>query len=131
MPVTDPIADFLTRIRNAVAVGHPEVDMPYSKMKVAIATILKDEGYIRTFLTVEDGHKQLRIILKYGNDQEAVIRGLKRESRPGLRRYVGHDSIPRVLGGMGLAVVSTSRGVMSGRQAKRSNLGGELLCSIW
>ena len=131
MPVTDPIADFLTRIRNAGAVGHSEVSIPHSKMKESIAGILKAEGYIRDFSVQGEGHKEIVVLLKYGPDQETVIRGLKRESRPGLRQYVGADSIPRVLGGMGLAVISTSRGVMSGRQAKREKVGGEYLCSIW
>jgi len=131
MPVTDPIADYLTRIRNAVAACHPEVDIPHSKMKLALAKIMKDEGYIRDFILLTEGHPVIRIQLKYGVEDESALRGLKRESRPGLRRYVGADSIPRVLGGMGVAVMSTSKGIMTGRKAKQQKLGGELLCSIW
>jgi len=122
----------LTRLRNSAQARHATVDMPYSKMKVAIAKILEQEGYIAGHSTVENGsRKQLRLQLKYGDDRQPVVSGLRRVSRPGLRIYAGMHDIPRVRGGMGTVVVSTNRGVMSGREARRRHLGGELLAEIW
>ena len=129
--VTDPIADLLARVRNAAAAGKHEMFVPYSKMKNEIVRILKDEGYITDFsLDTEGAHPRIKITNKMANRTSAIT-GLKRVSRPGLRRYVGAQEIPRVLGGMGVAILSTSRGVMSGREAKKQNVGGELLAYIW
>jgi small subunit ribosomal protein S8 len=129
--VTDPIADLLARVRNAAAAGKHEMFVPYSKMKNEIVRILKDEGYITEFsLDTEGAHPRIKITNKIANRTSAIT-GLKRVSRPGLRRYVGAQEIPRVLGGMGVAILSTSRGVMSGREAKKQNVGGELLAYIW
>ncbi len=132
MPVTDPVADMLTRIRNAIQVRHESVMMPHSKLKLAIAKILKDEGYIRDF-DVPRGqtHPTLRVHLIYREGRLPAITGLKRVSKPGLRTYVGKGEIPRVFGGLGLAIISTSRGLMAGRQAWRQGIGGELLCYVW
>ena len=131
MNVTDPIADMLTRIRNAVSAKHQTVDVPYSKVKNEIANILLKEGYITELEIVEDGsHKNIRITLKYV-DSKSVIQGLKRISKPGLRVYVKKDELPRVLNGLGVAIVSTSRGVMSDRSARKENLGGEILAFVW
>ncbi len=132
MPVTDPIADMLTRIRNAQPVRHESVTMPVSKIKVAIAKVLKEEGFVRDF-DVLRGQPQpvLRIHLSYRENREPAIGGLKRVSKPGLRVYVGKGEIPRIYGGLGVAVMSTSQGVMTGRQAWRQGLGGELLCYVW
>ncbi|MHB1610867.1 MAG: 30S ribosomal protein S8 [Sulfobacillus sp.] len=132
MAVTDPIADMLTRIRNANTVYRDFVDIPVSRMKRAIAGILKQEGFIRDFELVEDGkHGMLRLYLKYGPNRERVISGLKRISRPGLRVYAGHDELPRVLGGLGIAVLSTSKGIMTEKQAREGRIGGEVLCFVW
>jgi len=129
--VTDPIADLLARVRNAAAAHKSEMFVPYSKMKNEIVRILKDEGYITDFsLDTEGAHPRIKITNKIANRTSAIT-GLKRVSRPGLRRYVGAQEIPRVLGGMGVAILSTSRGVMSGREAKKQNVGGELLAYIW
>ena len=129
--VTDPIADLLARVRNAAAAQKHEMFVPYSKMKNEIVRILKDEGYITDFaLDTEGAHPRIKITNKIANRTSAIT-GLKRVSRPGLRRYVGAQEIPRVLGGMGVAILSTSRGVMSGREAKKQNVGGELLAYIW
>ena len=129
---TDPIADFLTRIRNAAAAKHQRVDVPVSKLKTEIARILKEEGYISNFkATEEEGHKILRVYLKYANNNEAVISNVNRVSRPGCRVYVRRTEIPRVLGGMGINILTTPRGVMTGRQARKQGLGGELLCEVW
>ena len=130
--VNDPIADMLTRIRNAAAVRHRSLAMPVSKARVNVAEILKVEGYIRDF-DVLSGKSQgtLRIHLLYGEDKEPAIRGLKRVSKPGLRVYIGKGEIPRVYGGLGIAIVSTSHGVMTGRQAWHKGVGGELLCYVW
>ena len=133
MPVTDSIADMLTRIRNAAAAGHDTVGIPTSRIKTEIARILKDEGYIQKF-EITDTEKltpTLKITLKYGPRRQPVIRGIRRASRPGLRQYVGWDEIPRVQGGLGVAMVTTSRGVMTDRQARSSRVGGELLCMVW
>jgi small subunit ribosomal protein S8 len=131
--MTDPIADMLTRIRNALASKHQRVDIPASKIKTAIARILKEEGYISNFKVIgEDAaHKLLRVYLKYGPQGEDVIIRLERVSKPGRRTYVGAQEIPRVLGGLGVSVLSTSQGVMTGREARRRNIGGELLCSVY
>lgn len=130
---TDPIADLLTRIRNAARAKHARVDVPLSKLKAEVARILKEEGYISTFKLVDDGKptKQLRIILKYTPDKRSVITGLKRVSRPGNRTYVGAAEIRQVMGGLGLSILTTPRGVMSGRAARKARLGGEVLCEVW
>ena len=129
--VTDPIADFLTRVRNGTHAQQIEVFVPYSKIKVEIARILKDEGYISDY-SIDTGaaHPRIKIVNKIVNRSSAIA-GLRRVSRPGLRRYVGADEVPRVLGGMGLAILSTSRGVLSGREAKKQKVGGELLAYVW
>ena len=132
MNMTDPVADMITRIRNGVRAKLPKVDVPSSKLKVEIARILKDEGYIANFRTVEDGMQGvIRIILKYGPGMERVITDLQRVSRPGCRIYCGKDQIPRVYGGLGINILSTSRGVMTGRAAAREGVGGEILCNVW
>ena len=132
MPVTDPVADMLTRIRNAIQARHDSVMMPNSKLKLAIARLLKDEGFIRDYdLPRGQAHPTLRIHLSYREGRQPAIAGLKRISKPGLRVYVGKGEIPRVYGGLGLAIVSTSQGVMAGRQAWRNGIGGELLCYVW
>jgi small subunit ribosomal protein S8 len=128
--MNDPISDLLTRIRNANRALLPEVEAPYSKMKEAIVGILKREGYIADFAVEGKAMKTLKLKLKY-QGKRSVIEGLKRVSSPGLRRYVGATDIPRVRGGLGVAVLSTSEGLMSGVQARKKNLGGELLCYIW
>lgn len=132
MTMTDPIADMLTRIRNANLVGHEKVELPASNMKRAIAEILKREGFIRDAEFIADDKQGiLRLFLKYGKGQERVITGLKRISKPGLRVYVQHDSIPRVLGGLGLAILSTSRGLLTDKEARKERVGGEVLCYVW
>ncbi|HVR43381.1 MAG TPA: 30S ribosomal protein S8 [Thermoanaerobaculia bacterium] len=132
MSMTDPIADMLTRIRNGIQSRHERVEIPVSKLKVEIARILRDEGFISNYKVV-DGQVQnvLRVYLKYADDGEPVIHGIERLSRPGRRIYRGKDEIPRVLGGLGLSIVSTSRGLMSGSEAARSGVGGEVLCQVW
>ncbi|HEY4906204.1 MAG TPA: 30S ribosomal protein S8 [Candidatus Eremiobacteraceae bacterium] len=130
---TDPIGDFLTRIRNAAAAKHQRVDVPVSKLKTEIARILKEEGYISTFKLVDENksRKLLRVFLKYTPDRRSVITGLKRISRPGARRYVGALDIRPVVGGLGISILTTPKGLMSGRSARKSKTGGELLCEIW
>ena len=129
--VTDPIADLLARIRNGTRAQRPEVLVPYSRIKAEIARILKDEGYITDYsVDTTAEHPQIKIVNKLAN-RSSAIEGLRRISRPGLRRYVGADEIPRVLGGMGLAILSTSRGVLSGREARKQKVGGELLAYVW
>ncbi len=129
---TDPIADMLTRVRNALAARHPKVDVPASRLKAEIARILKEEGYIANFKVAdEDGHRTIKIYLKYGPDNEPVISRLQRVSRPGRRVYVGQREIPRVLGGMGINILTTPRGVMTGHHAHRAGVGGEILCEVW
>lgn len=129
---TDPIADFLTRIRNGARARHSRVDMPSSKMKIEIARILKDEGYVVNFKVVEEkGRKTLRVFLRYTPERRSVITDLKRVSRPGSRRYVGKSEIRQVVGGMGIAIVSTPRGLMTGQAARKEGVGGELLCEVW
>ena len=133
MTMSDPIADMLTRIRNANTAKHDTVDVPSSKMKVAIADILEKEGYITKYEIVEDGNfKTIRITLKYGADKnEKIITGIKRISKPGLRAYVGKDDIPKVLGGLGIAILSTNKGVITDKEARKLQVGGEVLAFVW
>lgn len=132
MVMTDPIADFLTRIRNGNMVMHAKIEAPSSKIKVAIAEILLEEGYIKNFEVVEDGKQGIiRVYLKYGAKKEKVITGIKRISKPGLRVYVQKDEVPKVLGGLGTAIISTSQGVMTDKKARQAGLGGEVICYIW
>ena len=130
--LSDPIADMLTRVRNAIRARHPKADVPASRLKIEIARILKEEGYIATYKVVEEGAKKtIRIYLKYGNDNAPVISAIERVSRPGCRVYVGQTEIPRVLGGMGINILTTPRGVMTGRDAHKEHVGGEILCRVW
>jgi small subunit ribosomal protein S8 len=131
--MSDPIADMLTRIRNANTAKHDTVDVPASKMKLAIANILLDEGYIEKYDLIEEGvSRTIHITLKYGeNKNERIITGLKKISKPGLRVYAGKDELPRVLGGLGIAVISTNKGVLTDKQARREKVGGEVLAFIW
>ena len=137
--MTDPISDMITRIRNGVAAKHTRVDMPASKLKAEIARILQDEGYIQGFRLVEEAAERegrnsrqvIRIFLKYGPHGEKVITGLERISRPGRRVYLGVSDVPVVLGGLGTSILTTSRGVMTGRAAKKAGVGGEVLCNVW
>ena len=133
MVTSDPIADMLTRIRNANTAKHDTVDVPASKMKIAIADILLNEGYIAKYDIVEDGNfKTIRITLKYGVDKnEKVISGLKRISKPGLRVYANSEELPRVLGGLGTAIISTNQGVITDKEARKLQIGGEVLCFVW
>ena len=132
MHITDPVADMLTRIRNANSAKHDTVDVPASKMKKSIAQILLDEGYIKSFQIVDDGTQGIiRITLKYNAGKEKVISGLRRVSKPGLRVYAGAEELPRVLRGLGIAIVSTSKGVMTDKQARQANVGGEVLAFVW
>lgn len=132
MTMTDPLGDMLTRIRNANKAYHEEVDISLSKIKKEIARILKEEGYIGGYETVSvNGHEVLRIKMKYGEDRQRVITGLKRISRPGLRVYADKNEIPRVLGGLGIAILSTSKGVMASLQASKEKIGGEVICYVW
>ena len=132
MQITDPIADLLTRIRNASTSKHETVDVPASKMKKAIVEILNEEGYIKGYQEIEDGKQGvLRINLKYGPNHERVISGLKRVSKPGLRFYAGADELPRVLKGLGIAIVSTSKGIMTDKKAREQHVGGEVLAFVW
>jgi small subunit ribosomal protein S8 len=129
---TDPIADFLTRIRNGAMARHPRVDMPSSKLKIEIARILKEEGYLANFKVVEEkGKKTLRVFLRYTPARQSVITDLKRISRPGSRRYTGKAGIRQVFGGMGISILSTPRGLMTGQAARKEGVGGELLCEVW
>ena len=132
MSLTDPVADFLTRVRNAIGARQQKVDVPASKLKLEIARILKEEGYIANFkATEEEGRKVIRVYLKYGPNNEAAISRVERISRPGCRVYVGRNEIPRVLGGLGINILTTPKGVMTGRQARKAGVGGEVLCQIW
>jgi small subunit ribosomal protein S8 len=132
MTMTDPIADMLTRIRNGVQARHDSVEMPSSNIKLAIAKVLRDEGFLKNFQLLEDRpFKTLRVDLQYTGKREPVLTGIKRISKPGLRVYTKATNIPRVYGGLGVAVVSTPRGVMSGQQARRLNVGGEVICHVW
>ncbi len=130
--MTDPIADMLTRIRNAALARHDRTEVPASRMKAAVAQILKSEGFIADVRESEgEGPKKLTIVLKYGRDRQSAIDGVRRVSRPGRRVYVRHDTIPRVRSGLGISILSTSRGIMCDREARRLKVGGELLCEVW
>ena len=130
--ISDPIADMLTRVRNALKARHPKVDVPASKIKTEIARILKDEGYILNYKIVDEGnHKAIRVYLKYTPANQPVISTLERVSRPGCRVYVGNGEIPKVLGGLGVNILTTPKGVMTGRTARQEGVGGEVLCQVW
>ncbi len=132
MQTTDPIADMLTRIRNANSAKHENVDVPASKVKKALADILLEEGYIKKYDFIEDGKQGvIKIKLKYGEDKAKVITGLKRISRPGLRVFANKDDVPKVLGGLGIAIISTSHGIMTDKKARKSGIGGEIMAFIW
>ena len=132
MQITDPVADMLTRIRNANSAKHDTVDVPASKMKKSIAQILLDEGYIKSFTVIDDGLQGIiRITLKYNAGKEKVISGLRRVSKPGLRVYAGAEELPRVLHGLGIAIISTSQGVMTDKAARAAHVGGEVLAFVW
>jgi small subunit ribosomal protein S8 len=132
MSMTDPIADMLTRIRNAGHARFDKVDIPASRMKIGLARIFKDEGFIKNYKVIKDNRQGiLRVYLKYGDQQQALIQGLRRVSKPGRRVYAGSEELPRVQGGLGVAVISTSKGVVSDRQARKMQVGGEVLCEIW
>ena len=132
MSMSDPLADFLTRIRNGVRANFEAVDIPLSRVKVSVARVLKDEGYITDYQIIEqDVQGTLRIVLKYGSDNQQVITGIRRVSKPGLRQYKKSGTIPKVMSGLGVGILSTSQGVISDREAKRRNIGGELLCEVW
>lgn len=132
MVMTDPIADMLTRIRNANSVYHDKVEIPASKIKQSIVDILKLEGFVKDYEVIPDGKQGvLRVVLKYGANREKVITGIKRISKPGLRVYAKKDQLPRVLGGLGIAVISTSKGIMSDKQARKEGLGGEVIAYVW
>ena len=133
MAMTDPIADMLTRIRNANTAKHDTVDVPASKIKLAIAEILLNEGFIKSYDVIEDGSfKTIKITLKYGKDKtEKIITGLKRISKPGLRVYAGKDELPRVLGGLGIAIISTNKGIVTDKEARKLQVGGEVLAFVW
>jgi small subunit ribosomal protein S8 len=132
MSFTDPIGDMLTRIRNASSARHEKVLVPRSRLKIRIAEVLKEEGFIKDFTVHQDGAQgAITILLKYSADREPAISDIKRVSKPGLRRYVPNDSIPRVLNGMGIAILSTSKGVMADREARKQKVGGELICTVW
>ena len=135
MSMTDPVSDFLTRVRNGITAAHQEVEIPSSKLKREMARILKEQGYIRDFAieapTPEQPSELIRVTLKYTDDRRSAITGLKRVSRPGQRHYVNHTQIPKVQGGMGTAIVSTSRGVMTGHEARDAGVGGEVVAHVW
>lgn len=132
MVMTDPIADMLTRIRNANSVYHDKVEIPGSKLKESLAALLKDEGFIKGFEVIaDDKQNMIRVALKYGSNREKVISGLKRISKPGLRVYAKKDQLPRVLGGLGIAIISTSKGLMTDKNARKDGLGGEVLAYVW
>jgi len=132
MSMSDPLADMLTRIRNAVMVKFDSVEMPSSTVKVNIASVLKEEGYITDYQVVEgDVQRTLKITLKYGPENESVITGIKRVSKPGLRKYAKADAIPKVLNGLGISVISTSKGVVTDKTARALNFGGEIICEVW
>ncbi|MGI6205149.1 MAG: 30S ribosomal protein S8 [Anaerovoracaceae bacterium] len=132
MTMTDPIADMLTRIRNANTAGHETVDIPASKMKTSIVKILKDEGYIKDYEIIDDNIQgTIRVTLKYGANKEHVIGGLKKISKPGLKVYAKKDEIPKVLGGLGIAIISTSNGIISDKEARKLGVGGEVICYVW
>ena len=129
---TDPIADMLTRIRNANTVGHETVEIPASKMKKAIAEILKEEGYITDFDVIEDDKQgMIKVTMKYGSNKERVISGIKKISKPGLKVYAKANEVPKVLGGLGIAIISTSKGIVSDKEARKLGVGGEVICYVW
>lgn len=132
MSVTDPIADMLTRLRNALAARHPKVDIPASNLKVEVARILKEEGYINTYRVAdEDGKRVIKLYLKYQADSSPVISRIERVSKPGRRVYAGSKEIPSIIGGMGINVLTTPKGVMTGKKARKEGVGGEILCNVW
>ncbi len=132
MSMTDPIADYLTRIRNATRARHSKVDIPVSNILKEITRILMEEGYIRDFTIIDDKNQgTVRIYLKYGKDQRCAITGIKRMSRPGYRRYASVDNIPRVLNGLGISILTTPKGLLTGKKARKENVGGEILCAVW
>lgn len=132
MSMTDPIADLLTRVRNAAKEKHEKLEVPASRLKANVVRVLKDEGYIKNFrLMREEGLPMIKIYLKYGTDGKCAIQGVRRVSRPGLRRYAGYEKMPRPLSGAGIAIVSTSKGVMTGQKARIQKMGGEILCEVW
>ncbi len=132
MTMTDPIADMLTRIRNANTVGHETVEIPASKMKKAIAEILKEEGYIADYDVIEDNKQgTIKVTMKYGSNKEKVISGIKKISKPGLRVYAKANEVPKVLGGLGIAIISTSNGIISDKEARKLGVGGEVICYVW
>ena len=132
MTMTDPIADMLTRIRNANTVGHETVEIPASKMKKAIAEILKEEGYIADFEMIEDDKQgMIKVTMKYGANKEKVISGIKKISKPGLKVFAKAGEVPKVLGGLGIAIVSTSKGIVSDKEARKLGVGGEVICYVW
>ena len=132
MTMTDPIADMLTRIRNANTVGHETVEIPASKMKKAIAEILKEEGYITDFDVIEDDKQgMIKVTMKYGANKERVISGIKKISKPGLKVYAKANDVPKVLGGLGIAIISTSKGIISDKEARKLGVGGEVICYVW
>jgi len=132
MSMTDPIADLLTRIRNATKERHEKLEVPASRLKANVVRVLKEEGYIKNFrLMREEGRPVIKVYLKYTDSGESVIQGIRRVSRPGLRRYSGYEEMPRPLGGAGVAIVSTSRGVTTGHKARTQKVGGEILCEVW
>ena len=130
--MTDPIADMLTRIRNAALARHDRTEMPYSRLKEHVARVLKSEGFVDDVRVSEgEGHKQLTVVLRYGRDKQSALDGVRRISTPGRRVYVRHDRIPRVLSGMGVSILSTSHGVMTDKDARKQRVGGELICEVW
>ena len=132
MSMSDPVADFLTRVRNASEVYHETLEVSASKLKVELARIMKEEGFIRDYKYIEDNKQgKLRVYLKYGPNEEKVVTGLKRISRPGLRVYAKKDELPKVLGGLGIAVISSSRGLLTDKEARKEGVGGEVVCYIW
>jgi small subunit ribosomal protein S8 len=132
MSMTDPIADMLTRIRNAGGARFDKVDIPASRMKIGLAKIFKEEGFIKNYKVIKDNRQGiLRVYLKYSDQHQPLIQGLKRVSKPGRRVYAGHEELPRVQGGLGVAVISTSQGVVTDRQARKLGVGGEVLCEVW
>ena len=133
MSMTDPVADLLTRIRNACMEKHDKVEVPASRLKANIVRVLKDEGFIKNFRLVRDdnGHVSIKIFLKYDDKGESVIKGIKRVSKPGVRKYAGVTSVPKVLGGVGISILSTSKGVLANQKAAQNKVGGEILCEVW
>ena len=131
MSLADPLSDMLTRIRNAVAVGHEKVSMPHSKLLGEVARVMKAEGFVRDFVVEGGSKRSLTLYLKYVDGYEPAVRGLQRYSKPGLRKYCGADDVPRVLGGLGVAILSTSSGIMSDKEARQKHVGGEVLCTVW